>query len=192
MPSYGFGFNPNDLNKVTGGTIGGYGDSLRDDVKRYYGAVLGVSGRGESVPQRENRCEIDNDVVDEWGIPVLKFNYKWTEHEVKQAKHMQDTFEEVLGAAGGILLGDKPGKDRDYGLTAPGEIIHEVGTTRMGDDKRDSVTNKYNQLHDCENVFVMDAGPFVSQADKNPTWTILALAWRASDYLVEQVKQRNI
>jgi len=192
MPSYGFGFNPNDLNKVTGGAIGGYGDSLRDDVKRYYGAVLGVSGRGESVPQRENRCEIDNDVVDEWGIPVLKFNYKWTEHEVKQAKHMQDTFEEVLGAAGGILLGDKPGKDRDYGLTAPGEIIHEVGTTRMGDDKRDSVTNKYNQLHDCENVFVMDAGPFVSQADKNPTWTILALAWRASDYLVEQVKQRNI
>lgn len=192
MPSYGFGFNPNDLNKVTGGSIGGYGDSLRDDVKRYYGAVLGVSGRGESVPQRDNRCEIDNDVVDEWGIPVLKFNYKWTEHEVKQAKHMQDTFEEVLGAAGGILLGDKPGKDRDYGLTAPGEIIHEVGTTRMGDDKRDSVTNKYNQLHDCENVFVMDAGPFVSQADKNPTWTILALAWRASDYLVEQVKQRNI
>lgn len=192
MPGYGFGFNPNDLNKVTGGTIGGYGDSLRDDVKRYYGAVLGVSGRGESVPQRENRCEIDNNVVDEWGIPVLKFNYKWTEHEVKQAKHMQDTFEEVLGAAGGILLGDKPGADRDYGLTAPGEIIHEVGTTRMGDDKRESVTNKYNQLHDCENVFVMDAGPFVSQADKNPTWTILALAWRASDYLVEQVKQRNI
>lgn len=192
MPGYGFGFNPNDLNKVTGGAIGGYGDSLRDDVKRYYGAVLGVSGRGESVPQRENRCEIDNNVVDEWGIPVLKFNYKWTEHEVKQAKHMQDTFEEVLGAAGGILLGDKPGKDRDYGLTAPGEIIHEVGTTRMGNDKRESVTNKYNQLHDCENVFVMDAGPFVSQADKNPTWTILALAWRASDYLVEQVKQRNI
>lgn len=192
MPSYGFGFNPNDLNKVTGGAIGGYGDSLRDDVKRYYGAVLGISGRGESVPQKENRCEIDNDVVDEFGIPVLKFNYKWTEHEVKQAKHMQDTFEEVLGATGGILLGDKPGADRDYGLTAPGEIIHEVGTTRMGDDKRDSVTNKYNQLHDCENVFVMDAGPFVSQADKNPTWTILALAWRASDYLVEQVKQRNI
>ena len=192
MPSYGFGFNPNDLNKVTGGTIGGYGDSLRDDVKKYYGAVMGISGRGESVPQRENRCEIDNNTVDEWGIPVLKFNYKWTEHEVRQAKHMQDTFEEILGATGGVLLGDKPGADRDYGLTAPGEIIHEVGTTRMGNDKRDSVTNKYNQLHDCENVFVMDAGPFVSQADKNPTWTILALAWRASDYLVEQVKQRNI
>ncbi len=192
MPGYGFGFNPNDLNKVVGGTVGGYGNSLRDDVKRYYGAVLGIAGRGESVPQRDNRCEIDNEVVDEWGIPVLKFNYKWTDHEVKQAKHMQDTFEQVLEAAGGTLLGDKPGKDRNYGLTQPGEIIHEVGTTRMGNDKRDSVTNKYSQLHDAENVFVMDAGTFVSQADKNPTWTILALAWRASDYLVDQVKQRNI
>ena len=192
QPGYGFGFNPNDLNKVVGGTVGGYGDSLRDDVKRYYGAVVGISGRGESVPQRENRCEIDNERVDEWGIPILKFNYKWTEHEVKQAKHMQDTFEEILGATGGTLLGDKPGADRQYGLTKPGEIIHEVGTTRMGNDKRDSVTNKFNQLHDAENVFIMDAGPFVSQADKNPTWTILALAWRASDYLVEQVKQRKI
>jgi choline dehydrogenase-like flavoprotein len=192
MPGYGFGFNPNDLNKVVGGIVGGYGDSLRDDVKKYYGAVMGISGRGESVPQRENRCEIDNEVVDEWGIPVLKFNYKWTQHEVKQASHMQDTFEEVLTATGGILLGDKPGADREYGLTKPGEIIHEVGTTRMGDDPKDSVTNKFNQMHDVENVFIMDAGPFVSQADKNPTWTILALAWRASDYLVEQVKKRNI
>lgn len=193
MPSYGFGFNPNDLNKVTGmGNVGGYGDSLREDIKRYYGAVVGIAGRGESVPQKDNYCEIDNEVVDEWGIPVLKFNYNWTNNEVRQVKHMQDTFEEVLSATGGILLGDKPGADSQYGITKPGEIIHEVGTTRMGNDPRTSVTNKYNQLHDCENVFIMDAGPFVSQADKNPTWTILALAWRASDYLIDQVKKRNI
>ena len=192
MPGYGFGFNVNDIHKIIGGTVGGYGDSLRTDVKKYYGAFLGVSGRGESVPQKDNYCAIDNEVVDQWGIPVLKFNYKWTDHERLQAKHMQDTFEQVLEAAGGILVGEKPGEDREYGLTAPGEIIHEVGTTRMGDDSRTSVTNKYNQLHDCDNVFVMDAGPFVSQADKNPTWTILALAWRASEYLIDQVKKRNI
>ena len=96
---------------------------MRTDVKKYYGAVLGVSGRGESVPQRDNYCEIDNNVVDEWGIPVLKFNYKWTEHEVKQAKHMQDTFEQILEATGGILLGDKPGADRNYGLTAPEKLF---------------------------------------------------------------------
>ena len=106
---------------------------------------------------------------------------------------MQDTFEELIHNMGGHLLGEKPGKDRDYGLLAPGEIIHEVGTTRrMGDDPRTSVTNKYQQLHDVDNVFIVDAGPFVSQADKNCTWTILALSWRASDYIVEQLKRQNI
>lgn len=192
QPGYGFGFDPNSLNKITGGSVGGYGDSLRDDVRKYYGAVMGISGRGESVPQKDNYCEIDNEVVDEWGIPVLKFHYQWTKYEVLQAKHMQDTFEEILDATGGIVLGDKPGEESQYGLTKPGQIIHEVGTTRMGDNPRTSVTNKHNQLHDCKNVFIMDAGPFVSQADKNPTWTILALAWRASDYLIDQVKKGNI
>ena len=89
-------------------------------------------------------------------------------------------------------MGKKPGKDTNYGLHNPGKIIHEVGTTRMGDDPRTSVTNKYQQLHDVDNVFIVDAGPFVSQADKNCTWTILALSMRASEYIVEQLKQQNI
>jgi len=62
----------------------------------------------------------------------------------------------------------------------------------MGDDAKKSVVNKYQQLHDADNVFIVDAGPFVSQADKNCTWTILALSWRASDYIVEQLKHQNI
>ena len=62
----------------------------------------------------------------------------------------------------------------------------------MGNDPNKSVTNAYEQLHDANNVFVVDGGPFVSQADKNPTWTILALAWRTSDYIVDQLKKRNI
>lgn len=93
---------------------------------------------------------------------------------------------------GGEPIGTKPGKDRDYGLNVPGEIIHEVGTTRMGNDPKTSVTNKFQQLHDVNNVFIVDAGPFVSQADKNCTWTIMALSWRASDYIVEQLKAQNI
>jgi choline dehydrogenase-like flavoprotein len=100
--------------------------------------------------------------------------------------------EALLEASGGILLGDKPGAERNYGLAKPGEIIHEVGTTRMGLDPKTSVTNEFGQLHDASNVFVVDAGTFVSQADKNPTWTILALSWRASDYIVEQMKKQNI
>jgi choline dehydrogenase-like flavoprotein len=105
---------------------------------------------------------------------------------------MQQTFEELIHNMGGEVLGETPSKEEDYGLAAPGRIIHEVGTTRMGDDPKRSVVNKFQQLHEAENVFITDAGPFVSQADKNCTWTILALAWRASDYIVDQLKQQNI
>lgn len=192
MPSYGFGFGAAGMNKYIGKNIGGYGDKLRDDVKRFYGSVVGISGRGESIPMKDNYCEIDPTVVDEFGIPVLRFNYKWSDFERRQARHMHDTFEEVLTAMGGELMGNKPGKDQDYGLLAPGRIIHEVGTTRMGNDPKTSVTNKFEQLHDANNVFVVDGGPFVSQADKNPTWTIMALAWRTSEYIIDQIKQRNI
>jgi choline dehydrogenase-like flavoprotein len=191
-PLYGFGMNPNEFNKFFGLPVGGYGDSLRDDVKKYYGSVVGMAGRGEGIARIENYCEIDPTTVDEYGIPVLKFNYKWSDFERNQAKHMQDTFEEIIHNMGGEPIGTRPGKDRDHGLNVPGEIIHEVGTTRMGNDPKTSVTNKFQQLHDVNNVFIVDGGPFVSQADKNCTWTIMALSWRASDYIVEQLKAQNI
>lgn len=192
MPSYGFGFNVNDLNKFFDEEIGGYGNKLRDDVKKYYGAIMGVSGRGECIAREDNYCEIDPNTVDEWGIPVLRFNYSWSDHERLQSKHMHDTFEEIFDAMGAKVLGTKPTAENDYGLAAPGRIIHEVGTTRMGDDPKKSVTNKHQQLHDVDNVFIADGGPFVSQADKNPTWTILALSWRTSDYIIDQLKKQNI
>ncbi len=192
MPSYGFGFAANQYNEYLGERVGGYGNQLRDDVRKFYGSRLSISCRGESVPQWENYCELDPTVVDEWGIPVLRFNYQWTDYEIRQARHMQDAMEQLLEASGGIVLGDKPGADREYGLAKPGEIIHEVGTTRMGRDTTSSVTNEYGQLHDARNVFVVDAGTFVSQADKNPTWTIMALSWRTSDYIIEQMKQQNL
>ncbi len=191
-PSYGFGFNPDSLNEHFGLEIGGYGNKLREDVKRFYGAVMGISGRGESVPQYDNYCEIDPDTVDEFGIPVLRFHYNWTDYERNQAKHMHKTFEEIFDAMGAITLGDTPTAESEYGLAAPGQIIHEVGTTRMGENPATSVTNSYQQLHDAKNVFVVDAGSFVSQADKNPTWTIMALSWRTSDFIVEQLKKQNL
>ena len=192
MPSYGFGFDVTAFNKFIGGTVGGYGDKLREDVKRFYGAVIGIAGRGEAIARYENRCELDPNVVDQFGIPVLRFNYKWSDYERLQAKHMQDTCEEIFHAMGATPLGDKPGKDKDYGLLAPGQIIHEVGTTRMGDDPKTSVTNSMCQLHDAKNVFVVDAGPFTSQADKNCTWTIMALSMRTSEFVVEELKKQNL
>jgi len=192
MPNYGFGFNANEYNKFFGLKVGGYGNSLRSDVKKYYGSVVGFGGRGESIAMEDNYCEIDPSVVDQFGIPVLRFNYNWSDFERKQAKHMHETFDELIHNMGGEALSAAPGADREYGLEAPGRIIHEVGTTRMGNDPKTSVVNQFQQLHDANNVFIVDAGPFVSQADKNPTWTILALSWRTCDYIVEQLKMQNI
>ena len=176
MPSYGFGFAVNQYNEFLGKKVGGYGKQLRDDIRRFFGARLSMHAEEKSIAQYENYCELDPTTLDEWGMPVLRFNYNWTKNEIAQAKHMQETMEALLEASGGIPLGDKPGEDENFGLTKPGEIIHEVGTTRMGTERQTSVTNEFCQLHDASNVFIADAGPFVSQADKNPTWTILALA----------------
>ena len=192
MPSYGFGFNATDMNKYIGGEVGGYGTKLREDVKRFYGSVIGFGGRGECIARHDNRCEIDPEMVDQYGIPVLRFNYTFSDHERLQAKHMQQTFEELFDAMGGEVFGETPTREQNYGLNKPGEIIHEVGTTRMGDDSKTSVTNSNQQLHDAKNVFIVDAGPFVSQADKNCTWTIMALSWRTSDYIVEELKRMNM
>jgi choline dehydrogenase-like flavoprotein len=165
---------------------GGYGKQLKDDYRRYYGATVGFSGRGEMVPNEKSFCEIDPDVVDQWGIPVLKFNFEWTDHEYLQVKHMQETFRSLIHEMGGTPFGDMPTRESGYGIAPGGRIIHELGVTRMGHNPASSVVNDRGQAHDVKNLFVVDGGPFVSQADKNPTWTILALSWRATDYLVEQ------
>jgi choline dehydrogenase-like flavoprotein len=106
---------------------------------------------------------------------------------------MKETFKEMMHSMGAVITwGADDGPENDYGLATPGNIIHEAGTVRMGNDPRTSALNKWNQVHDCKNLFVVDGGAFVSQADKNITWTILALSMRASEYLVEEMKKKNI
>jgi choline dehydrogenase-like flavoprotein len=198
MPGYGFGFGMHNTNGKYPGrdgkqkAAGGYGASLKDDYRYFYGATFGMAGRGEAIAREDNYCEIDPSTVDKYGIPVLRFNYTWSDHEINQAKHMQETFAEIIDKMGGVVTSAKHGPEDNYGLAAPGRIIHEVGTTRMGNDPRRSAVNKFNQAHDCKNLFVVDGGPFVSQADKNPTWTILALSMRASEYIIEEMKKQNL
>jgi choline dehydrogenase-like flavoprotein len=105
---------------------------------------------------------------------------------------MQETFREIITAMGGTSLRPMPSKDSGYGIATGGRIIHEVGTTRMGTDPTTSVLNKYCQAHEVKNLFVADGGAFVSQADKNPTWTILALSMRAGEYIVEERRKGNL
>jgi choline dehydrogenase-like flavoprotein len=198
MPMFGFGFGMERMNGqypyADGKTrpAGGYGKRLKEDARRFYGAYVNMAGRGEPIPLESNYCEIDPNKVDKYGIPVLRFHYKWSNDEIKQAKHMQDTFEQIITGMGGVPLGDKPGADRNYGLEAPGKIIHEVGTVRMGSDPNRSALNSFQQAHEVKNLFVVDAAPFVSQGDKNVTWTILASAMRTSEYLIDEMKKKNI
>jgi choline dehydrogenase-like flavoprotein len=198
MPLYGFSWGIEQINgkvKINGETkeAGGYGKSLKQDYRMMYGAGVGMAGRGEAIAFEHNHCEIDPTVVDKYGIPVLKFNVKWSEHEIKQAKHMKDTFREILHNLGAVITwGDNGTAENNYGLENPGKIIHEAGTVRMGNDAKRAPLNKFNQAHDCKNLFVMDGAAFVSQADKNITWTILALAMRSSEYLVGEMKKNNL
>jgi choline dehydrogenase-like flavoprotein len=171
---------------------GGYGKQLKDDYRRFYGATVGFSGRGEMVPNENSYCEIDPTVVDKWGIPVLRFHFKWSDYELKQVKHMQETFRAIIHEMGGTPLSPMPSTEDGYGIEPGGRIIHELGVTRMGSHPRSSVLNRNCQAHDVRNLFVADGGPFVSQADKNPTWTILALAMRTSEFIVDQRKVGSV
>jgi len=183
LPAYGF--MSDTMRHVS---HAGYGKALKADYRRLYGATVNFSGRGEMIPNADSYCEIDPNVVDRWGIPVLRFHWKWTDYEYKQVKHMQETFRSLISAMGGEPLTPMPTAAEGYGIAAGGQIIHELGTTRMGRDPSTSVLNPWCQSHEVKNLFVVDGGPFVSQADKNPTWTILALAMRTSDYIATQRK----
>jgi choline dehydrogenase-like flavoprotein len=172
-------------------TRGAYGKRLKEEARRYYGSFVGYSGRGEMIPNDDCYAEIDRTVIDKWGIPVLKFHWKWADHEIRQAAHMHKTFAELVIEQGGTVTSeiDPTGKK---GIYRGGEIIHEVGGTIMGEDKKKSVTNQFMQTWDVKNLFITDGGPFCSNADKNPTLTIMALAWRSSEYMMDEMKKGNI
>ncbi len=198
MPIYGFNWGIEQLNgtfPVNGvqKEAGGYGKSLKEDVRFFYGAQIGMAGRGEAVANIDNYCEIDPNVVDKYGIPVLKFHVKHSDYELKQAKHMKETFLEIFHNMGAtVTWGMDNNEKNQWGLDNPGNVIHEAGTARMGNNPKDSVLNKWSQAHDCKNLFCVDGSQFTSQADKNITWTILALSMRASEHIVDELKKQNI
>ena len=221
----------------------GYGLAMKQHIRDEYGISVGLSGRGEMIPNEHSFCEIDPEVKDRWGIPVLRFHWKWSEHELNQVRHMQQTFRAILESMGGqIATGGGRGRGGGRGTQAAagtaepgargggqapqtgqagpqtgqpnapagqpatmgqpaqaavpisrgGAIIHEVGTVRMGDDPKTSPLNKFSQAHEVKNLFVADGAVFVSNPDKNPTHSIVALAWRTAEYLAEEMRKGNV
>jgi choline dehydrogenase-like flavoprotein len=166
--------------------IPGFGKAWKKRVRDEAGATIGMGGFGEVLPRFENYVDLDPQVKDRWGIPVLRFHIEYGENEKKMAEDMSNTAKEMFEAAGIEILS---GRER---IRPVGWSIHELGTVRMGTDPKTSVLNQYQQSHDVKNLFVVDGASHVSAGCQNPTWTIMALAWRSCDHLVAELKRRNL
>ena len=130
-------------------------------------------------------------MTDHWGIPVLRFHWKWSDYEFRQVAHMHQTLKELFEDMGGIVTSsiDPTGKT---GIDRGGETHHEIGGAIMGEDRNTSVTNQYSQCWDVKNLFIADGATFASSSDKNPTITIMALAWRAADRMLQEMRRGNL
>ena len=159
----------------------GYGADYKKKVRDHAGAFVYMYGLGEVLPRYENEVSLDRKVKDAYGIPVLRFSYRHGDNEKAMCADMTDNMQQIFSDCG--LEITKVSGNR---LTE-GSSVHEVGTARMGNDRKTSVLNSFCQSHDVKNLFVVDGSCFVSAGNQNPTWTILALAWRACDYLSESL-----
>ena len=164
----------------------GFGQAFKSSVRKYYPSLMSLGGFGEVLPRKENRVSLDPVVKDAWGLPVLRFDYRFGDNELKMAKDMAQSLEEMLRAAGAEDV--KISSD----LLPPGYSIHEIGTARMGDDPKTSVTDRFCRLHDVPNVYLADASPFVSGGTQNTTWSILAMCWRTMDHLKEELRAGDV
>jgi glucoside 3-dehydrogenase (cytochrome c) catalytic subunit len=167
-------------------TVPGFGEEYKKNVRDYAGATIEIGGFGEVLPRYENAVDIDPELKDAWGIPVLRFSYRFGENEMNMAKDMAVAGREMFEAAGFeiVTTNDK--------VLPEGWSIHELGTARMGDDPKKSVLNQFEQSHDVKNLFVVDGSAFTSASCQNPTWTIMALCWRSCDYLADQLQKGEI
>jgi len=163
-----------------------YGVELQKNMDSYYGSGFSMSMMGQVISRYENHVSIDKNVVDAWKIPVLHVDTKYGDNEFNMSRDAVDTGVAMAEAAGFEVL------SKNYEPNPPGYSIHELGTCRMGDDPKTSVLNKWNQSHDIKNLFVVDGSSFVGTGWQNPTMTILSLSMRASEYMAEQMRQRNI
>jgi choline dehydrogenase-like flavoprotein len=163
-----------------------YGEALQKALAATSGSQFSMTTMGEVLPRYENYASIDRKVKDEWGIPALHVQHKYTANEFEMAKDSMQVAEELCHAAGFEVLA------KHWEMVPPGESIHEMGSCRMGANPKTSVLNQYNQAHDIKNLFVVDGSAFVSGGSQNPTLTISALAMRAAEYMAEQMRRGDL
>jgi choline dehydrogenase-like flavoprotein len=163
-----------------------FGREYKKKVRDNAGAFIYMYGLGEVLPRAENRVELDAKVKDAWGIPSLRFSYRYGDNERKMCADMVSSMQDIYRDAGLEVT------KVENSLLTEGSSVHEVGTARMGTDPKTSVLNPFLQCHEAKNVFVVDGSGFVSAGCQNPTWTIMALAWRSCDYLAGELKRGEL
>jgi choline dehydrogenase-like flavoprotein len=183
---YGFEGSSGSAMFPRGADVHGFGASFKEEVRKNQGAYVGMGAFGEVLSRYENYVELDPVVKDKWGVPALRFHYKFGENEHRMAEDMKETAQEMFEAAGFEIM-----HVSDRVLTE-GWSIHELGTARMGNDPKASVLNQFEQSHDVKNLFVVDGSAFVNASCQNPTWTIMSLCWRSCDYLADELKKGNL
>jgi choline dehydrogenase-like flavoprotein len=140
---------------------------------------------GEMLPRFENRVVLDREHPDAWGIPSLFIDCAFTDNERALVNHMVEALTEMIHEAHGRPVGPAT-------FMAPGGFVHEVGTARMGASAKTSVLNAFAQCWDAPNVYVMDGAAWTSAAWQNPTFTMMAIAGRASEHLANELKQGRL
>jgi choline dehydrogenase-like flavoprotein len=168
-------------------SLAGFGSPLKKEVKRRYPAWIEMHPYGEVVPRADNYVTVEDTPLDAYGVPLPKIVFSIGENERKMIEEMYDTAEEIMHAAKAELVNFQRGV-----IDPAGSAIHEHGTCRMGADSKRSALNGFCQMHEVKNLFVVDGSAFPSASEKNPTLTILALAWRATDYLVDELRKGNL
>jgi len=149
-------------------------------------AGLQMTGFGEVLPRWDNFVEIDRNLKDRYGIPVLRISMSDGDNERAMIKDMAESAGEMLEAAGAKNISTFANP------SAPRWAVHEAGIARMGTNPKTSVLNQFQQSHDIQNLFVMDASGFTSNPCQNPTLSIMALCVRSCDNLMGEMKRGNI
>jgi choline dehydrogenase-like flavoprotein len=174
-------------NASFGKKLPGFGVDLKQAIKKRYPALVALHPYGEVLGRRENRVTVEGTPLDKYGVPVARIEYQISDNERRMALHMYDTAEEILRAAKAEILPFERGA-----LDVNGGAIHEHSTCRMGADPKRSALNGFCQSHQVKNLFVVDGSAFTTATEKNPTLTILALSWRATDYLAQEMQAGRV
>ena len=148
---------------------------------------IGSHFMGETIPKASNYVKLDDNQTDDWGVPLARINVGFDDNDLKMAEDYEEQMTEMY-----TLAGFKNIKVKRKDTWNPGLDIHEMGGVIMGNDPKTSQLNKWNQLHNCKNVFVTDGACMTSNSTQNPSLTYMALTARAANFAVEALKRGDL